>query len=92
MGPLPLPLLQTGQQRRGPLAPPSCPPWQVEAAILKLHSRRVCCLAFPDDSDCHVISGDKKGGIAIWNFMQVGACRYMYMFLGMVCQCMLTCE
>eukprot|EP00879_Flechtneria_rotunda_P023389 GHRR01024740.1.p1 GENE.GHRR01024740.1~~GHRR01024740.1.p1 ORF type:complete len:280 (+),score=52.77 GHRR01024740.1:95-934(+) len=62
---------QTGHQRRGALAVVSSPPWQVEAAILKLHSRRVCCLAFPADSDSHVISGDKKGGIAIWNFMRV---------------------
>jgi uncharacterized membrane protein len=45
---------------------------QVDAAILKLHSRRVCCLAVPASSDSHVLSGDKKGGIAIWNFMQVG--------------------
>lgn len=47
--------------------------WQVDAAILKLHSRRVCCLAVPASSDSHVLSGDKKGGIAVWNFMQVRA-------------------
>lgn len=46
---------------------------QVDAAILKLHSRRVCCLAVPASSDSHVISGDKKGGVAVWNFMQVTA-------------------
>ncbi|WIA23508.1 hypothetical protein OEZ85_000248 [Tetradesmus obliquus] len=62
---------QTGQQRRGPLTTPASPPWQVEAAILKLHSRRVCCLAFPDNSDSHVLSGDKKGQVAVWNFTQV---------------------
>lgn len=44
-------LFQTGFQRQGSLAVPSCPPWQVEAAILKLHTRRVCCLAFPDNSE-----------------------------------------
>jgi hypothetical protein len=44
---------------------------QVDAAILKLHSRRVCCLAVPASSDSHVLSGDKKGGVAVWNFMQV---------------------
>jgi hypothetical protein len=45
-------LLQTGQQLHGPLTPPASPPWQIEAAILKLHSRRVCCLTFPDNSEC----------------------------------------
>jgi hypothetical protein len=25
-------------------------------AILKLHSRRVCCLAFPDNSECSVVN------------------------------------
>jgi DNA damage-binding protein 2 len=44
---------------------------QVDAAILKLHSRRVTCLAFPLSSNSHVVSGDKRGGIAIWNFSQV---------------------
>jgi WD40 repeat protein len=48
------------------------PPYQVEAAILKLHTRRCCCLEFPPDSDSVVISGDKKGHIAVWNFDQVG--------------------
>lgn len=46
---------------------------QVDAAILKLHSRRVCCLAVPPSSDSHMLSGDKKGGIAVWNFTQVCA-------------------
>ncbi|KAF6261863.1 hypothetical protein COO60DRAFT_1625186 [Scenedesmus sp. NREL 46B-D3] len=49
-GALPAVNLHTGQQRHGPLTPPASPPWQVEAAILKLHSRRVCCLAFPDNT------------------------------------------
>jgi DNA damage-binding protein 2 len=44
----------------------------VEAAILKLHTRRCCCLEFPPESDSIVISGDKKGHIAVWNFDQVG--------------------
>jgi hypothetical protein len=47
------------------------PHTQVDAAILKLHTRRVTSLAFHHTSDAHVISGDKKGGIAVWNFMQV---------------------
>lgn len=40
--------------------------WQVEAAVLKLHSRRVTCLEFHPHHDHLVLSGDKKGQIAIW--------------------------
>ena len=63
---------------------------QVESAILKLHSRRVCCLAFPPlhVHDRFVMSGDKKGGICMWDMDKVGVylwfcvlhIRYVYSF------------
>ncbi|GIM03293.1 hypothetical protein Vretimale_8052, partial [Volvox reticuliferus] len=58
---------------RQPLAPrrPSMPPYQVEAAILKIHSRRCCALEFHPTNDSIVVSGDKKGALAVWNFDQV---------------------
>lgn len=45
---------------------------QVDAAIYKLHTRRCCTLEFHQTNDSIVISGDKKGGIAIWDFDRVG--------------------
>ena len=35
--------------------------WQVDAAVLKLHSRRCTCLEFHPLRDNLVLSGDKKG-------------------------------
>ena len=35
--------------------------WQVDAAVLKLHSRRVTSLEFHPSKDNLVLSGDKKG-------------------------------
>lgn len=31
----------------------------------------MCCLAVPPTSDSLVLSGDKKGGVAVWNFVKV---------------------
>ncbi|KAG2438921.1 hypothetical protein HYH02_010716 [Chlamydomonas schloesseri] len=58
---------------RQALAPrrPHVPRYQVEAAILKIHTRRCCTLEFHPTHDSVVVSGDKKGGIAVWNFDQV---------------------
>ncbi|GIL51301.1 hypothetical protein Vafri_7323 [Volvox africanus] len=58
---------------RQPLGPRRCavPRYQVEAAILKIHSRRCCTLEFHPTNDSIVVSGDKKGGLAVWNFDQV---------------------
>ena len=44
---------------------------QVEAAIYKLHTRRCCTLEFHPGRDSIVVSGDKKGGIAVWDFDKV---------------------
>jgi WD40 repeat protein len=46
---------------------------QVQAAILKLHSRRVTCLEFhPDPGRAHLVfSGSKKGIIASWDMDKV---------------------
>ncbi len=35
--------------------------WQVDAAVLKLHSRRCTSLEFHPSKDNLVLSGDKKG-------------------------------
>jgi DNA damage-binding protein 2 len=45
--------------------------WQVEAAVLKLLSRRCTCLEFHPTRDNIVLAGDKKGVIAIWDFEKV---------------------
>lgn len=37
--------------------------WQVDAAVLKLHSRRCTCLEFHPTRDNIVLSGDKKGQV-----------------------------
>ena len=52
--------------------PFSLPLVQVEAAIYKLHTRRCCTLEFHPGRDSIVVSGDKKGGIAVWDFDKVG--------------------
>ena len=39
--------------------------WQVDAAVLKLHSRRCTCLEFHPFKDNLVLSGDKKGQASI---------------------------
>ena len=46
--------------------------WQVEAAVLKLLSRRCTCLEFHPTRDNIVLAGDKKGMIAVWDFDKVG--------------------
>ena len=43
----------------------------MEAAIYKLHTRRCCTLEFHPGRDSIVVSGDKKGGIAVWDFDKV---------------------
>eukprot|EP00884_Botryococcus_braunii_P017509 jgi/Botrbrau1/4441/Bobra.0348s0029.2 len=40
-------------------------------AVLKLHSRRCTCLEFHPTKDHIVLSGDKKGQVAVWNFEKV---------------------
>lgn len=60
-----------------PTLAPLHTPSQVDAAIYKLHTRRCCTLEFHQTNDSIVISGDKKGGIAIWDFDRVGVIRSM---------------
>jgi DNA damage-binding protein 2 len=45
--------------------------FQVDAAIYKLLARRCCTLEFHPSRYNLVISGDKKGGVAIWDFDKV---------------------
>lgn len=45
--------------------------WLVDAAVLKLHSRRCTCLEFHPTKDNIIVSGDKKGQVAIWDFEKV---------------------
>ncbi|GAB4821800.1 hypothetical protein N2152v2_008846 [Parachlorella kessleri] len=45
--------------------------WRIEGAVLKLHSRRVTCLEFHPRNPSLVLSGDKKGQIAVWDFDKV---------------------
>ncbi|KAK9810883.1 hypothetical protein WJX73_005316 [Symbiochloris irregularis] len=45
--------------------------WQVDAAVLRLHSRRCTCLEFHPTQDKLVLSGDKKGQVAIWDWSKV---------------------
>ena len=51
---------------RAPLAPPPCQRLRVDAAILRLHTRRVTAIEFPSGSDGVTVSGDKRGGVATW--------------------------
>jgi DNA damage-binding protein 2 len=56
----------------GPRAPPPAPGrWLVDAAVLKLHSRRTTCLEFHPTRDNIVLSGDKSGQIAVWDLDRV---------------------
>ncbi|KAL4435880.1 hypothetical protein ABPG77_000642 [Micractinium sp. CCAP 211/92] len=63
------------QRERGGRPPPPQAPsasrWQVDAAVLKLHSRRTTCLEFHPTLDHLVLSGDKKGQIAVWDWQKV---------------------
>lgn len=47
------------------------PRWRLEAAIVKLHPRRVTSLTFHPTRHNLVISGDKKGNVGLWNHEQV---------------------
>ncbi|GAX86303.1 hypothetical protein CEUSTIGMA_g13715.t1 [Chlamydomonas eustigma] len=47
------------------------PRYQVDAAIYKILARRCCSLEFHPSRHNLVISGDKKGGVAIWDFDKV---------------------
>lgn len=40
--------------------------------MLKLHSRRVTCVEFHPSHNSLVLSGDKKGQVAVWNLDKVG--------------------
>lgn len=51
--------------------------WQVEAAVLKLLTRRCTCLEFHPSRDNIVLAGDKKGMIAVWDFEKVKRDRCM---------------
>lgn len=57
--------------RPPPPQAPSASRWQVDAAVLKLHSRRTTCLEFHPTLDHLVLSGDKKGQIAVWDWQKV---------------------
>lgn len=55
---------------------PCCPPPQlgeyaIDAAVLKLHARRTTALEFPKQHPSLVLSGDKKGQIAVWDIDKV---------------------
>lgn len=45
--------------------------WQVDTAVLRLHSRRCTSLEFHPTRDNIVLSGDKKGQVAIWDHAKV---------------------
>lgn len=45
--------------------------WQVDTAVLRLHSRRCTCLEFHPTRDNIVLSGDKKGQVAVWDHAKV---------------------
>ncbi|KAL3157624.1 hypothetical protein ABBQ32_012072 [Trebouxia sp. C0010 RCD-2024] len=45
--------------------------WQVDTAVLRLHSRRCTCLEFHPSRDNIVLSGDKKGQVAVWDHAKV---------------------
>lgn len=45
--------------------------WHVDAAVLRLHDKRVTCLEFHPTDDALVLSGSKGGRIAVWNLEQV---------------------
>eukprot|EP00891_Asterochloris_glomerata_P004616 jgi/Astpho2/4616/Aster-00190 len=45
--------------------------WQVDAAVLRLHARRVTTLEFHPTLDHIVLSGDKKGQVAVWDHAKV---------------------
>eukprot|EP00967_Tisochrysis_lutea_P028234 scaffold32838_cov16-Tisochrysis_lutea.AAC.1 len=49
----------------------TCALSQVSAAIMKLHTRRVTVLEFHPQRENVVLSADKKGGIAAWDFAKV---------------------
>ncbi|XP_068668565.1 protein DAMAGED DNA-BINDING 2 [Aristolochia californica] len=46
-------------------------PDQLDAAVIRLHSRRVTCLEFHPTNNNILLSGDKKGQLGIWNFCKV---------------------
>lgn len=45
--------------------------WQIDAAVLKLHSRRVTCIEFHPTHDHLVVTADKKGEIGVWDYAKV---------------------
>ena len=51
---------------RAPLAPAPPQSLTVDAAILRLHTRRVTAIEFPAGSDGVTVSGDKRGVVATW--------------------------
>ena len=51
--------------------PPNPPKYNVDAAIVKLHARRTTCLEFHPTRDDIVVSGDKHGQIALWDYNKV---------------------
>lgn len=58
-----------GSTSRIPVQAPT--QWQVDTAVLRLHSRRCTCLEFHPTRDNIVLSGDKKGQVAIWDHAKV---------------------
>lgn len=45
--------------------------WRVDCAIMRLHHRRCQSLQFHPTKDDIIVSGDKSGELAIWNFKDV---------------------
>lgn len=56
----------TAPAARSPLAPPPPQTLRIDAAILRLHTRRVTAIEFPAGSNSVTVSGDKRGGVAVW--------------------------
>jgi len=56
---------------RAPPPPPSSTSLTIDAAVLRLHTRRVTAIEFPGASDRTAVSGDKRGGVAVWDFEAV---------------------
>lgn len=45
--------------------------WSIDGAVLKLHSKRTTVLEFHPGNENLVLSGDKRGEIAVWDYTKV---------------------
>ena len=53
--------------------------WRMDSAILRLHTRKVSALTFwPDKEKQLLVSGDKRGRVAVLDFSSTGHCRNLF--------------